>query len=104
MTATGSYDVLWPRGRKTVPDSPYGERLPSLAGKRIAELWNGGFRGDEIFPIVEEELSRRYPGVEFVSYKTFGLIHGTEERAIVAGLPAALKEQRIDAAIATSGC
>ena len=98
------YEALWPRGRKTQGALAYGQRLKDLSGKRIAELWNGAFRGNEIFPFVEQEMKRRYPGIEFVNYKTFGGIHGTQEREVVAALPEKLKEYRCDAAIVTSGC
>jgi hypothetical protein len=98
------YEVFWPGGKKTQADIQYGPRLKSLAGKRIAELWNGAFRGAEIFPVIEQEFSRRYPGIEFVNYQTFGLIHGTDERKVLAGLPEKLKKYKCDAAIVTSGC
>ena len=51
--------VLWPRGRRTVTARPVAPRLDTLAGKTVAQLWDDLFRGDEIFPMLEEELARR---------------------------------------------
>src|SRR6185437_4428043 len=70
------YRVVWPRGVQTVTTAELAPRLDSLAGKTIGQLWDDLFRGDEIFPILEEELGRRFPGVRFVRYDTFGSTHG----------------------------
>ena len=103
-TQQNTYEVLWPRGKKTVAETGYAPRLKSLEGKTIAELWNWSFRGDEIFPAVEQELAKRYPGVKFVNYKEFGSIHGGKESEVVAALPELLKKHKCDAVITTSGC
>jgi len=55
--------VLWPRGRKTVDVRPLAKRLGTLDGITIGELWDDLFRGDEIFPLLREELARRFPGL-----------------------------------------
>ena len=66
------YRVVWPRGAKTVQATDVAPRLGTLDGKVIGQLWDDLFRGDEIFPILEEELTRRFPTVRFVRYDTFG--------------------------------
>ncbi|MFH1650862.1 MAG: hypothetical protein ABID87_01985 [Chloroflexota bacterium] len=104
MAGDSSYEVLYPRGRRTVADTATAPRLSGLEGKTVAELWNWAFRGHEIFPLVEEELTRRYPGIKFVDYRVFGSIHGGNEREVIAALPGMLKEHDIDAVITTSGC
>ncbi|MBI2218672.1 MAG: hypothetical protein HYU51_15395 [Candidatus Rokubacteria bacterium] len=96
--------VLWPRGRKTTQARPLAKRLDTLAGKTVAHLWDHLFRGDEIFPILEEELARRYPGVRFVDYRVFGSTHGGEEHRVIAELPARLREHRVDAVISGMAC
>ena len=45
-----------------------------LTGKRIGLLWDNVFRGDEIFPILEKNISKRYDKVKFVGYEQFGSI------------------------------
>ncbi len=80
-----AYRVVWPRGAKTVQATDVAPRLGTLEGKIIGQLWDDLFRGDEIFPILEEELTRRFPGVRFVRYDTFGSTH--ERVAGLRGLP-----------------
>jgi len=58
--------VVWPRGNKAVTVQPVARRLESLAGKTIGQLWDRVVRGDEIFPVFEESLTRLFPGVKFV--------------------------------------
>ncbi len=67
----GVYKVLWPRGRRTGEVIAFAERLDSLEGKTVCELWDGLFRGDEIFPMLKKELSERYPGVKVVPWTEF---------------------------------
>ena len=55
------YAVVWPRGKKTVELRPTAQRLGTLQGKTIGQLWDRIFRGDEIFPALEEGLAQRYP-------------------------------------------
>lgn len=98
------YQVLWPLGKKSVEVIRPSQRLNTLAGKTICELWNWSFRGDEIFPMLEQELAKRYPGSKFVSYKAFGPTHGAEEATVLAALPDKLKQNRCDAVISGVGC
>ena len=65
------YDVLWPRGRRAIENHPLAGRPDTLKDQTIGELWDGLFRGDEIFPILRENLSQRYPGLKFVPWKDF---------------------------------
>lgn len=96
--------VVWPRGRKTVQARPVARRLDSLEGKTIAQLWDDLFRGDEIFPLLERELGRRWPGVKFVPYSVFGSTHGSDEREVLAELPERLKAHGVDAVISGMAC
>ena len=65
--AEDRYDVVWPRGTKRVERQALAARLPSLEGRTLALLWNHVFRGDEILPVVERELRRRYAGLNVLS-------------------------------------
>ena len=100
----GHYAVVWPRGEKTMAVTDLAPRLASLAGKTVCQLWDYLFRGDEIFPMLEEGLRARYPDVNFVSYAEFGSTHGHEEREILAGLPDKLHKLGADAVISGMGC
>jgi hypothetical protein len=84
--------------------SPLAPRLDTLKGKKVAELWDFLFRGDEVFSLLEEGLKERYPDIEFVSWREFGNTHGEDELKIMAGLPARLKQMGIDAVISGMGC
>jgi hypothetical protein len=96
--------VLWPRGKKTVEVVSLAKRLDALEGKTIGQLWDDLFRGDEIFPLLEEALAVRFPGVKFVNYKVFGSTHGREEQRVVAELPARLRQHGVDAVISGMAC
>ena len=90
-------------------DTPFGDPsdeyvIGVLGGKTVAFLWDYLFRGDEIFPILESELSAAYPGINFVGYSTFGSTHGAEEGRILADLPATLAEHKVDAIVSGMGC
>ena len=97
------YRVVWPRGAATVKAADVAPRPSALEGKTIGRLWDDLFQGDEIFPILEEELGRRFPSVRFVRYDTFGSTHGDEQR-VLAELPARLKELKVDAVISGMAC
>ena len=100
----GQYAVVWPRAEKTNQVSALAPRLSTLEGKKIAVLWDYLFRGDEIFPFVQDELSARYPGMEFIGYEKFGSTHGDQEREIIEGLPRRLNELGADAVLSGMGC
>ena len=97
------YDVVWPLGRRALDDTQLPARLDGLEGKVIAELWDWMYEGDRAFPIIREELTRRFPSVRFVDYTHFGNIHGGEEAEVVARLPEVLREHGIDGVIAGVG-
>jgi hypothetical protein len=104
------FDVVWPLSPKhTAEKLP--DRLETLDGKVIAELWNHMYgapgdshsEGDKAYPLLREELKRRYPSLRIVEHAAFGNIHGADEIQVVAGLPQALKQHGIDAVISAVG-
>jgi hypothetical protein len=101
---TPAYEVVWPRGRRTVEVAHLAKRLDTLEGKTICALWDWVFRGDEVFPLVEKELKKRFPGLRFVGYEVFGSIHGDNEAQVLAALPDKLKEYKCDGVISGLGC
>ena len=98
------YRVVWPRGVQTAVMTDLAARLDTLEGKTIGQLWDDLFRGDEIFPLLREELARRFPGLRFVDYRVFGSTHGGEEHRTMAELPDKLREHGVDAVISGMAC
>jgi len=98
------FDVVWPKSPLGVQARPPAPRLATLAGARIGFVWDYMFRGEEIFPILEAELTARFEGLEVVGYDTFGNIHGGEEASRVQQLPHVLATYRVDAVVCGNGC
>lgn len=104
MSETTEQAALWPGGALAVPQVPAATRPESLSGKTVAFVWDHMFRGEEIFPVLQDELSARYPGVRFVGYEAFGSTFGGDEHAVLQALPQRLAEHKVDAAISGVGC
>ena len=100
----GNYAVLWPRGKKVKQATHLARRLDGLQGKTIGGLWNWVYRGDQIFPMLERNLTVRFPGIKFVNYEVFGPTHGSEEARTLADLPDKLRQNKCDAIISSMGC
>jgi hypothetical protein len=98
-----AYEVVWPLGKPAYATRAPNERVADLSNKVVAEMWDYLFRGEEIFPILREELTARYPGIQFVTYDTFGNLHGPNQRDLVAKAPALLKQLKVDAVISAIG-
>jgi hypothetical protein len=99
-----TYGVVWPKSSRSVERRRLAPRLDQLDGKRVAFLWDHLFRGDEVFAAIEGELTARYRAVEIVGHEAFGNTHGSDEKAVVAGLPAELSRRHIDAVVSAMGC
>ncbi len=99
-----AYEVVSPLGKPANMGRSLAPRLDTLAGKTIGELWNGMFYGDVMFPIIREALSKKYPGVKFVPYSTFGSTHSATEARDIAALPEKLAHHGCDAVISGNGC
>ena len=97
------YAVVSPIGRSTRTEVALNSRLPEPDGKRIAFIWDHVFRGDEIFELVQRELSGEFPTMEFVQYTAFGNIHGEHEREAMAEIPEVLRATKTDAVIVGVG-
>ncbi len=99
--------VISPLGRETIAAQSSAPRPETLAGKTVAEMWNGDFKGNFTFPIIRKLLSERYEGIKFVPYSEFpySTIRGTAEhqRDIDAQMIALAKEKGCDAVIAGNG-
>ena len=100
----GFYQALWPRSPRQSKVKALAKRLDTLDGKTIAQVWDQVFRGVEVFSFLEEVIKARYANVKFVSWREFGNSHGSDERAVVAALPAKFKAMGVDAVISGMGC
>ena len=101
---SGQYAVVWPRSDRQLQIKPLAKRLDTLNGKTVVQLWDYLFRGDEIFAMLEKDLSARYPDVRFVSWKDFGSTHGQDEREMLASFAKRFPEIGADAVISGMGC
>ena len=99
-----SYDVVWPRSPRGIQRRRRADRLDSLDGKRVGFLWDYVFRGDELFPILERELTERFADIEIVGYEAFGNLHGADEQKRVGRLPDDLRTRGVDAVVSGMGC
>jgi hypothetical protein len=97
------YKVVWPLGKSTVQSVSMKRRIDGLAGKTIGELSHGGFRDQEIRPILEETLSNQYAGIKFIDHSVFGSIHGLDGAKNLAAVPEKLRELGCDAVIVGIG-
>lgn len=100
----GIHEVVWPRGERNVASSALAPRFSTLAGKKIALLWDYLFKGDVVMNELADRLKERFPGVEFVHWDEFGNTHGQNEREVVAGLAARFRSLKVDAALSGMGC
>ncbi len=98
------YEVVWPRGNRMVGVIKLADRFDTLEGKTVCSLWDWRFAGDQVFPMIENELAKRYPRAKFVGYEVFGSTHGAQEAKMLANLPDMLKQYRCDAVISGIGC
>lgn len=98
------YDVVWPRSPRGVQVRRRADRVDRLAGKRVAFLWDYLFRGDELFPVLAEQLRARFEGIEIVDYTEFGNLHGADEKERVGALPGELRARGVDAVVSGMGC
>ena len=99
-----AYSVVWPSTPLGVQQRRPAARLDTLDGKRVAFLWDYLFRGDELFPVLADELRRRFETVDIVGYETFGNLHGADEKEKLAALPEELKTRHVDAVVSGMGC
>jgi hypothetical protein len=74
-----------------------------LEGAVVAELWDYRFRGDDMFPIIEDELRQRFAGIEFIGYEEFGETHAKNENEILESMAAVLQRRGVSAVISAVG-
>ena len=92
--------IVSPVGESAVRTTSMAPALDTLEGKTIGMIWNAGFMGETVFPIIEEMLRERYPGVKISPYSEFPLTR-------IAAFGPELKAKTLEAvrvALAEKGC
>ena len=101
------FDVVSPAGLEAVKVIQARPRLPDLNGKTIAEVWNGVFKGDTVFPLLRKLLKQRYPDINIVPYTEFYHLPGSDvpahQRALVEEVVGQLQARGCDAVITGMG-
>jgi len=99
--------VISPAGVQVVEQKTLAPRLPDLAGKTVAEIWNGVFKGDETFPVVREMFRRHFPLTKIVPYTEFPFFPGDDrphaQHEVARQIAALAKEKGCDAIISGNG-
>lgn len=102
-TTEPRYEVVWPLGKAATDPITLSPPVSDLSGKKVGELWDWLFKGDQMFSVVRERLRARYPDINFVDYNVFGNTHGRKEREIIAALPDLLRTQGCEVVISGVG-
>ena len=100
-------EVVSPVGLEVVKRSGSAQRLASLDGKTIGEVWNGVFKGDFTFPIIRKLLQQKYPRLRIIPYTEFphapGSDNPSQQRERASRIAAMAKGQGCDAVISGNG-
>ncbi len=97
------YKVVWPESHWAGKAIPLAPRLSSLEGKTIAFL-GGGFRAEEMFPILESLLRAKYSNIKFIPLGQLPTLTASEPGGPeLAELSAALKSKGADATFSGVG-
>lgn len=102
-TPEPSYDVVSPEPPRVGQPPAITDGVRDLNDRTVVHLWDGLFKGDELFAIIGAELTRRFPRVRLLDHSVFGRTHGPDERRILADLPAKLTEVHADVALSGLG-
>jgi hypothetical protein len=102
-SAEPTYEVYAPTGASASGEVRTGPALEELEGATVALLWDWYFKGDQIFELIRQDLSARYPGMRFLGPEVFGSTHGDREDGVIAELPGVLRARRVDAVISAVG-
>jgi hypothetical protein len=97
-----TFEVVWPLGKCVSEAVTPAPALSDLNGKTVGELWDGVFRGDQVFPILNDELRKKVPRIKIIDHKTLGTTFGNVP-GYIEKLPGLLKQHGCDAVISAVG-
>ena len=63
-----NFEVVRPVGEPKVKPEPAAPGISDLSGKTVCQVWNAGFRADQIFSALTELLEKRFPGVKVIPW------------------------------------
>ena len=99
--------VVSPLGVQVIEQKTAAPRLPDLAGKKVAEIWNGVFKGEETFPVMREMFRRRFPQTTIVPYTEFPHFPGDDrpqaQQEVARQIAQLVREKGCDAIISGNG-
>ena len=99
--------VFSPVGQPRAQTNGIAQRLDSLEGKTIGEVYNHHFKGDQMFGLYRELLKQRYPGIRIVPYTDLpaSFVGGdpATHRRVAQEVAALAKEKGCDALITGNG-
>lgn len=104
-----TWSAVCPLGSPTQSGiAPMAPRLPTLNGKTIGFVWNGTFRGDITFPVIEELLKEQFPQVKVVPYTEFPIptsysMQASKKAEMLEAVRAAMLVNKCDAIITGNG-
>ena len=66
------YEVVWPLGKSTSSRVNLAPALAdvNLSGKTVCEFWGWVYRGDQMYPIINEELEKRFHGIKVIDHRS----------------------------------
>lgn len=97
------YKVVWPLGKFVSPPIDPAPALLDLNGKTIGEIWDGVFRGDQIYSIINRELRKQFPSIKIVDHKAMGGSHGVGAKEHLDNLSNLLRQYGCDAVVSAVG-
>lgn len=96
-------EVLSPGSQPVIATGETGRSIDDLAGKTIGFISDYAFRAEEMFALIENELSKRHRSMRFVPSSMFGDVHGHDERAVIAAMPGRIRSQEVDGVVVGVG-
>lgn len=89
IMAKAELTILNPEGAHEII-SPFARRLSTLDGKVISELASDAVKWQphRTFPLIEEEIKKRYPTATFIPYTEFPQGIGISAEAVAAAVKA----------------
>ena len=99
------FEVVWPLGRSVSPPVDLAPALLDLNGKSVGEFWGWVYRGDQMFPVINEELRKKYPDIRIADHEATGDSHANNimERDYVDALPDLFRQHGCNAVIVGVG-
>jgi hypothetical protein len=100
MSTSGTWEVVWPLGKRRVEDIQPNEVSEA---RTVGFIWDYLMRGDEMWDVLKVELHAHDPAMKLVDWDTFGNVHGHDEAVVLAALPERIRAAELDSVIVGTG-